>query len=82
MLVTSCKFSCSYLQILKEAISHQTGYEPGDNLLRCLPKIEIVITNVPKRLDSEPLELNVEGLNVKTAFQLSPGGNKNMHPCL
>ena len=59
---------------MKEAISRQTEYEPETcNLLRYLPKIEISITNVPRRLDSEPLKLKVKGLNVKTAFQFSPG---------
>lgn len=64
----------SHLQILKKAICLHTKYEPGDNnLSRFLQKVEIEIVNVPERLDSEPLELNVEGLNVQTAFQFSPG---------
>ena len=29
---------------------------------------------MPESLDSEPLELRVEGLNVETAFRFPPGG--------
>ena len=58
------------MQILKNAISIHTRYEPGD----CnFPKIEIDIKNVPKSQDSEPLELRVEGLNVESVFRFPPG---------
>ena len=58
------------VQILKNAINIHTRYEPGD----CnFPKIEIAITDVPGRRDSEPLELRVEGLNVESVFKLPPG---------
>ena len=58
------------VQILKNAINIHTRYEPGD----CnFPKIEIAITDVPRRRDSEPLELRVEGLNVESVFKLPPG---------
>lgn len=54
---------------MKEAIDSQTP----DNLLKYIPKIEIVITKVPDGVDSELLELSVDGLNVETAFRFSPG---------
>lgn len=60
---------CSYLQILKEAISRQTEYDPGDwNLLSYIPRLELDIKKVPENLDSKPLELSVEGLNKRVAF--------------
>lgn len=62
------------VQILKKAICTQMKYKPSEfNLLSYLPRIEIAITKVPEHEDSEPLELSVEGLNVPSVFQLSPG---------
>lgn len=72
---TACSLQQNYcLKLLKKAISLQAKYEPGDcNLLRFLQKIEIEVRNIPEELDSKPLELEVEGLNVPAAFQFSPG---------
>ena len=58
------------VQILKNAISIHTRYEPG---VCNFPKIEIAIKNVPNSQDSEPLELRVEGLNVESVFRFPPG---------
>ena len=65
------------MQISKQAIDGQKKYKPteGDEYLSIgyIPRIEIEIKKVPESQDSEPLELEVEGLNKESAFQISPG---------
>ena len=66
---------------MKKAISSQKSYQPGDQNLLSMgfpPRIEISIIDVPPAGDqnSEPLELHVQGLNVKSIFQLLPGESK------
>ena len=77
--IYNCCNHCSYshiIQIMKKAISIQQNYQPDDDKLLSLgfpPRVEISIIGVPDNKNSEPLEIQIEGLNLASIFQILPG---------
>lgn len=65
------------LQISKKAIDSQKKRKPSDVgndvTMWYIPKIEIEIQKAPRSHDSDPLELEVKGLNKDSTFRIAPG---------